>query len=122
MREAFSNKIAAELERTSARDLYDLSQFEPLSAYDVAILGERLAKLSVNRAKPKAVTFQQASSMLRKRLDALVERALESELYPLIPLGQRMGAFADHQGGSRKDRCETRGRRAMKFICGPLIC
>lgn len=89
--EAFSNKIAAALERSSARDLYDLSQFEPLGSYDVLTLRKRLASLSVNRARPKAVAFEQAASMLRARIDALTEEDLENQLYPLLPPHQRRG-------------------------------
>jgi predicted nucleotidyltransferase component of viral defense system len=89
--EAFSNKIAAALERTSARDLYDLSQFEPLSAYDVVTLRKRFSTLSVSRGKPRSITFQEASRMLRKRIEALTELDLERELYPLLPPAQRRG-------------------------------
>lgn len=68
-----------------------LSQFESLCPYDVGVLRQRLSQLSVNRARPKKAPFSAASSILRKRVDALTEQNLEQELYPLIPPDQRRG-------------------------------
>lgn len=89
--EAFANKIAATLERNVARDLYDLSQFEPLSPYDVGTLQKRLAKIAIRRSTPKAISFQEASELLGQKLDSVTEAALAQELHPLLPPNQRQG-------------------------------
>lgn len=89
--EAFSHKIAATIERDVARDLYDLSQFEPLCAYDVGTLQKRLSRIEIRRAKPKAISFQEASAMLSQRLETLTEKLVAQELYPLLPPNQRQG-------------------------------
>lgn len=89
--EAFAHKIAATIERDVARDLYDLSQFEPLCAYDVGTLQKRLAKIEIRRAKPKAISFPQASKLLSQRLETLTEAMVAQELHPLLPPNQRQG-------------------------------
>lgn len=89
--EAFANKIAATLERDVTRDLYDLSQFEPLCHYDLPTLQKRLAKIEINRAKPKAITFADASAMMKQKMEGITESALTQTLYPLLPENQRQG-------------------------------
>lgn len=89
--EAFAHKIAATIERDVARDLYDLSQFEPLCAYDIGTLQKRLAKIEIRRAKPRAISFPGASEMLSQRLETLTEAMVAQELYPLLPPNQRQG-------------------------------
>ncbi|MBI4124759.1 MAG: nucleotidyl transferase AbiEii/AbiGii toxin family protein [Deltaproteobacteria bacterium] len=83
--EAYANKIAAALERAVGRDFYDLSQMEEMGTFDINTLKTRLSKLSVERARPKAVTFPEAAQLLRKRLQALSQESIEKELNPLLP-------------------------------------
>lgn len=83
--EAFSNKIAACLERAVGRDLYDLSLFEPMTAFDGETLGDRLSRLEIDRAKPKKVTLTEAAALLQKRLDDFSEKRLGAEVFPLVP-------------------------------------
>lgn len=83
--EAFSHKIAASLERGVIRDLFDLSQLEAMGPFDREVLKERFAKLSINRAKPIAITFAQATHRLKERMEGLTQEKIEIELYPLLP-------------------------------------
>lgn len=89
--EAFSNKIAACLERSVGRDLYDLSLFEPMTTFDVSTLEDRFSRLEIDRSKPKKITWDEAAALLQKRLDAFTEERLRAEVFPLIP--------RDHQPG-----------------------
>lgn len=89
--EAFANKIAATLERDVARDLYDLSQFEPLCHYDLTTLQKRLAKIEINRAKPKVISFVDASAIMKQKMEGITESTLAQTLYPLLPENQRQG-------------------------------
>lgn len=89
--EAFSNKIAAALERDTARDLYDLSQFEPLCAFDIQTLRGRFSSLSIKRGKPVLISFTEAASMFKERAGKLTENILEKELYPLLSKEYRGG-------------------------------
>jgi predicted nucleotidyltransferase component of viral defense system len=89
--EAFSNKIAACLERGAGRDLYDISLFEPMTAFDRPTLEDRLSRLEVDRAKPRKVARDEAAQLLRKRLEDLSEQRLREEVFPLLP--------PDHQPG-----------------------
>ncbi len=89
--EAFANKIAATLERDVARDLYDLCQFEPLCPYDLPTLQKRLAKIEINRAKPKAISFAEAALLMKQKMEGITESALSQTLYPLLPENQRQG-------------------------------
>lgn len=89
--EAFAHKIAATIEREVARDLYDLSQFEPLCNFDIPTLRGRLGKIEINRAKPKAISFQDAAKLLKNKMDTITEDSLERELAPLLPPHQRKG-------------------------------
>ncbi|MFH0800152.1 MAG: nucleotidyl transferase AbiEii/AbiGii toxin family protein [Pseudomonadota bacterium] len=93
MAEAFANKIAAALERDSVRDLYDLSQFEPLCIYDEATLERRLENLSVDRKKPAGISLEKAAELLRIKGARLTEKVLMRELYPLLPVEQRKGTL-----------------------------
>ncbi len=89
--EAFAHKIAASIERDVARDLYDLSQFEPLCSFDVPTLRDRLGRLEINRTKPRAISFQDAAKKLRDKIETVSEESLERELAPLLPEHQRKG-------------------------------
>lgn len=89
--EAFSNKIAACLERGVGRDLYDLSLFEPMTAFDGPTLEDRLSRLEIDRAKPRKVSRDEAAQLLKKRLEDLSEKRLREEVFPLMP--------PDHQPG-----------------------
>jgi predicted nucleotidyltransferase component of viral defense system len=92
--EAFAHKIAATLERDVARDLYDLSQMQALSSWDEATLIERLAEVSINRAKPKALTPRQAAELLAKKLASLDQKRIEQELHPLLPKEYHAGVLS----------------------------
>lgn len=83
--EAFSHKIATALERDLARDLYDLSQFEPLTRFDEATLRDRLARLEIRRAKARKLTPQEAADLLKKKIAAMNEEKLQGELSALLP-------------------------------------
>lgn len=89
--EAFANKIAATLERDVTRDLYDISQFEPLCQYDLTTLKNRFAKMEINRAKPRAISFVEAAAMMTQKMEGITESALSETLYPLLPENQRQG-------------------------------
>jgi predicted nucleotidyltransferase component of viral defense system len=89
--EAFSNKIAACLERGAGRDLYDLSLFEPMTPFDVPTLEDRLSRLEIDRAKSKKITRDEAALLLKRRLDDMSEKRLKEEIFPLIP--------PEHQAG-----------------------
>ncbi len=78
--EAFSNKIAAALERHLARDLYDLMILGRLTSFDEVTLRDRLSRLEIRRAKPKPVTPQEAAVVLQKRIDSLTQETLKVEL------------------------------------------
>lgn len=83
--EAFSHKIAATLERYLARDLYDLMQMEPLTAFDEKTLRERLRNLEIKRAKGRDVFLSEVIQMLQKRSENLTKKRIEEELAPLLP-------------------------------------
>ncbi|HCU24772.1 MAG TPA: hypothetical protein DF383_07125 [Deltaproteobacteria bacterium] len=83
--ESFSNKIAAALERGVGRDFYDLSLFEPLTAFDETSLLNRLSHLEIDRAKPKKISIKTAAELLQKRLNNLSEQRLKEEIGPLVP-------------------------------------
>ena len=83
--EAYSHKIAATLERNAPRDLYDLSQFEGMGAFDKETLTARLSKLTIDPAKPQSLNFLEAAALLRKKIDNLKQENIEAELYPLLP-------------------------------------
>jgi predicted nucleotidyltransferase component of viral defense system len=89
--EAFAHKIAACLERGVTRDLYDLFLLEPMTSFDEGTLRARLDRLEIDRSKPRKVSAQEASELLKKRLDDLTEERLREELYPLLPAENRMG-------------------------------
>jgi predicted nucleotidyltransferase component of viral defense system len=89
--EAFSHKIAATLERDTIRDIYDLSQFEAIGAFDTGTLKDRLSRLSVQRAKPQSIGFRDAAQRLRRRLDLLDQKRIETELFPILPAEYRPG-------------------------------
>lgn len=92
--EAFAHKIAATLERDTVRDIYDLSQFEAMGlVVDLATLKHHLSQLSVQRGKPRAVDFQEAARMLRKRLDRLDQERIAAELFPILPAEYRPGVL-----------------------------
>lgn len=89
--EAFANKIAAAIERDAARDLYDLSLLEPMGPFDGQTLRERLARMEIDRSKPKPIRFEQAAGLLSARLGRLDEKRLKVEIGPLIPPENRTG-------------------------------
>lgn len=89
--ESFSNKIAACLERSVGRDLYDLSLFEPMTAFDMPTLKNRLSRLAIDRVKPRNVTMSEAADLLKKRLEEFSEKRLREEVFPLIPPEYRPG-------------------------------
>lgn len=82
--EAFANKIAASIERDVVRDLYDLSQFQPLGPFDEKTLRERLDNLCINQAKPKKVSFKEAAKLLQDKLDALTSQRINLELKEMM--------------------------------------
>ncbi|HKY62231.1 MAG TPA: nucleotidyl transferase AbiEii/AbiGii toxin family protein [bacterium] len=92
--EAFAHKIVATLERDVARDLYDLSQMQALSSWDEVTLNDRLGEVSINRAKPKALTPRQAAELLSKKLGSLDQKRVEQELHPLLPAEYRAGVLS----------------------------
>lgn len=83
--EAMSHKIAAALERNLVRDLYDLSQLEPLTSFDPMTLGDRLSKLEIERSKPRRVGLEEAANLLRARLDPLTPKKIGAELIGWVP-------------------------------------
>lgn len=83
--EALSHKIAASLERRLIRDLYDISQLEPLANFDLETLKDRLGRLEIRRAKPRKVNLGEAAELLRKRLDDLTQEAIRNELQGQLP-------------------------------------
>lgn len=78
--EAFAHKIAAGLERELIRDLYDLTQMEPITPFDLPTLEERISKLEIRRAKPKKVSLEEAAALLQKKIDRLTPEKVEDEL------------------------------------------
>lgn len=89
--EAFAHKIAASLERDTARDIHDIAVFEALCEFDKKTLKKRLGAISIKRAKPDKLTFSEAATLLENRARNLTEESLNEELYPLIPKSQRPG-------------------------------
>jgi predicted nucleotidyltransferase component of viral defense system len=85
LKEAFANKIAAALERTVLRDLYDITIYQPLTTFDVGVLRKRLSKLVVNRQRPKNISFKDAAAILRKKTKDLTDDDLKKELTGLVP-------------------------------------
>ena len=83
--EAYAHKIAAALERNSARDLYDISIYEPLTEFDVGTLAQRLSRLAIERKKPISISFQQASQRLKSRVENLKMSDFKRELRGLVP-------------------------------------
>jgi predicted nucleotidyltransferase component of viral defense system len=92
--EAFSHKIAASLEREAMRDLFDLSQLEAMGPFDRKVLKQRLSKISINRAKPIAMTFAETAQRLKKKMEELTQERIEVELYPLLPPHYHPGLLA----------------------------
>lgn len=90
--EAFSHKIAAALERNVARDLYDISIFEPLTSFDEKTLKKRLEKLEVNRQKPAPYTFDEAAQKLKQKADKLTQENIDESLGTMLPQNARVGA------------------------------
>jgi len=91
--EAFSNKIAAALERDLARDLYDLMQLEAMTPFDEATLKDRLSRLEIGRAKPRSVSRKEAVKLLKARLDALTEKKIKEELGATLSPEYLVGLF-----------------------------
>lgn len=89
--EAFSHKIAACIERKNMRDLYDLSIFDVLCAFDQNTLLNRLKNISIGRQKPRKVSLGEAAEILENRAEEINEDSLRSELYPIMPVEQRVG-------------------------------
>lgn len=92
--ESFSNKIAAALERTTSRDLYDISLYEPMTDFDITTLQQRLNKLYKGKNKYETISFQDAASRLKKRVLNLHEQDLIRELTGLVP-----EAYLQHSPG-----------------------
>lgn len=82
--ESYAHTIAASLERSNMRDLYDISIYQPLTTFDQPTLEKRLGSLQVNRGKKKSINFQEAASRLEKRLLELTSENLERELLGLV--------------------------------------
>jgi hypothetical protein len=72
--------VATALERNLARDLYDLTQFEPLTVLDKGTLVERLAHLEIGRAKGRKVKFEEAAKILQDKLKMLTQKNIAQEL------------------------------------------
>ena len=89
--EAFSHKIAATLERNLARDLYDLTQFEPLTTFDKETLQSRLAELEIRGEKSRAVSLEEACRILQEKAKDLTEKKLKEELSATLPPEQLVG-------------------------------
>ncbi len=91
--EAYANKIAACLERTTMRDLYDLTIYQGLTSFDKTTLCKRLNQIQIQRTKPRAVSFLEAAQMLRERNLALQKTDLEKELSGLVPSDFMVGGL-----------------------------
>jgi len=89
--EAYSNKIAAAIERDVMRDLYDLSQFETLGNFDETTLKSRLNKVMIRRGKEKKISFREAAERLEEKKNNLTQKRIEQELHPLLPENYRPG-------------------------------
>lgn len=85
LKEAFSHKIAASLERNLIRDLYDITIFEPLTTFDSETLKTRLKKLTILRKKPISISFAEAAKLLKKRTEKLTQRDIVEELAGVVP-------------------------------------
>lgn len=88
---AFSNKIAAALERDAMRDFYDLSLYEPMTNLDVATLKQRLKTLTIKRSKPKKYTFAQAADLLEDKINKLTPKEIEQGLKSILAPKDRKG-------------------------------
>lgn len=82
--EAYANKIAASIERSVLRDLYDLIIFQPLARLNRETLKKRFDRLQINKTRPKAVSFKEGAALLRKRSEDLTQKRLERELWGLV--------------------------------------
>lgn len=89
--EAFAHKIAATLERDLVRDLYDLTQLEPLTPFDQKTLEDRLSRLEIGRAKPRRIGLREAASLLRRKSEFLNQKRIETELSGMLPEEQIPG-------------------------------
>ena len=89
--EAFSQKIAASLERDLLRDLYDVTQMEPLTFFDKATLTDRFSRLQIGRARPISVSFQEASRMLKEKMERITAERVGNELAQTVPMEQLTG-------------------------------
>ncbi len=83
--ESYANKIAASLEREVMRDLYDISIYQPLTAFDKSTLENRLKSLVVNRGKKMAINFDEAAQRLKIRVEKITQNDLERQLLGLVP-------------------------------------
>ncbi len=90
--EAFSHKLAASLERNLMRDLYDLTQMEPLSDFDLDVFRERLKHLEIRRDKPRAVSIEEAILLLKKKANGVTQKDIEDELSAVIPKDRLIGS------------------------------
>lgn len=89
--EAFSNKIAAALERDLIRDLYDIAQLEPLTPFDPPTLLDRLSRLEIRRAKRQKMEPEKAALLLQQRLDGITQERIVGELSKAVPENQLAG-------------------------------
>lgn len=83
--EAYSHKIAASIERNVMRDLFDISIYEPMTPFDKNTLKDRLAKISIHRRKPIALSPQKAAAILKEKAERLNQENLEASLSGMIP-------------------------------------
>lgn len=89
--EAFSHKIAAALERDLIRDLYDLTQLEPLASFDIPTLLDRLSQLEIGRTKPQKINPAKTAILLQQRVNKMTEKKIVQELSETIPENQLPG-------------------------------
>lgn len=85
MGEAFSNKIAAALERDVVRDLFDITVLMPLTTFNSETLNKRLSSLCIKRQKPISIDFKEAAKRLKEKADRLTREELANELTGVIP-------------------------------------
>ncbi len=83
--EALAHKIAACLERDLARDMFDLTQLEPITELDRATLEDRISRLEIGRAKPRKLTLAAAAELLESRAVRMTFKRVSDELQGVIP-------------------------------------
>jgi len=84
--EAYANKIAATIERSVMRDLYDISIFQSLTKYDRGTLKNRLDEVRLGKkTKPVKMSFSDAAKKLRAKIDKLSQDDIMAGLSLIVP-------------------------------------